>query len=128
MVLMAKAEGVSTIKESIFENRFLHVSELRRMGAQIEINGNEAKIFGKSKQSGMYTNEVFPKPKLFKSLYKELKNKFQQKKLQQIVLCYDKMEASDDDAPDEYFTKRSSLLIVENNQIYGFTVRNRFDD
>ena len=52
MVLMTKAEGVSTIKESIFENRFMHVSELRRMGAQIEIKGNKAKIFGKSKLNG----------------------------------------------------------------------------
>ena len=52
MVLMAKADGISTIKENIFENRFMHVSELRRMGAQIEINGNKAKIFGKSKLNG----------------------------------------------------------------------------
>ena len=52
MVLMTKAEGVSVIKENIFENRFMHVSELRRMGAQIEIKGNKAKIFGKSKLNG----------------------------------------------------------------------------
>ena len=52
MVLMTKAEGISTIKEGIFENRFMHVSELRRMGAQIEIKGNKAKIFGKSKLNG----------------------------------------------------------------------------
>ena len=52
MVLMIKANGVSTIKENIFENRFMHVSELRRMGAQIEIKGNKAKIFGKSKLNG----------------------------------------------------------------------------
>ena len=52
MVLMTKAQGVSTIKEGIFENRFMHVSELRRMGAQIETNGNKAKIFGKSKLNG----------------------------------------------------------------------------
>ena len=52
MVLMSRAEGVSTIKEGIFENRFMHVSELRRMGAQIEIKGNKAKIFGKSKLNG----------------------------------------------------------------------------
>ena len=44
MVLMTKAEGISTIKEGIFENRFMHVSELRRMGAQIEIKGNKANI------------------------------------------------------------------------------------
>ena len=52
MVLMTRAEGVSSIKEGIFENRFMHVSELRRMGAQIETNGNMAKIFGKSKLNG----------------------------------------------------------------------------
>ena len=52
MVLMTKAEGVSTIRETIFENRFMHVSELRRMGAHIEIKGNKAKIFGKSKLNG----------------------------------------------------------------------------
>ena len=52
MVLMTKAEGVSTIKENIFENRFMHVSELRRMGAKIETKGNKAKIFGKSKLNG----------------------------------------------------------------------------
>ena len=52
MVLMTKAEGISTIKEGIFENRFMHVSELRRMGAQIEIKGNKAKIFGKTKLNG----------------------------------------------------------------------------
>jgi len=52
MVLMTKATGVSTIKENIFENRFMHVSELRRMGAHIETKGNKAKIFGKSKLNG----------------------------------------------------------------------------
>jgi UDP-N-acetylglucosamine 1-carboxyvinyltransferase len=52
MVLMTRAEGVSIIKENIFENRFMHVSELRRMGAQIEVKGNKAKIFGKGKLNG----------------------------------------------------------------------------
>ena len=52
MVLMTKAEGISIIKENIFENRFMHVSELRRMGAQIITNGNKAKIFGKSQLNG----------------------------------------------------------------------------
>jgi UDP-N-acetylglucosamine 1-carboxyvinyltransferase len=52
MVLMINAEGTSTIKESIFENRFMHVSELRRMGANIETLGNKAKIFGNSKLNG----------------------------------------------------------------------------
>ena len=52
MVLMSKAEGISTIKENIFENRFMHVSELRRMGANIKICGNKAKIFGGNKLYG----------------------------------------------------------------------------
>ena len=52
MVLMTKAEGISSIKENIFENRFMHVSELRRMGAHIEIKGNKAKIFGEKKLNG----------------------------------------------------------------------------
>jgi UDP-N-acetylglucosamine 1-carboxyvinyltransferase len=52
MVLMTKATGTSTIKENIFENRFMHVSELRRMGAQISISGNQAKVHGGSKLNG----------------------------------------------------------------------------
>ena len=52
MVLMTKAQGISTIKENIFENRFMHVSELKRMGAKIETKGNKAKVFGKSKLNG----------------------------------------------------------------------------
>ncbi len=52
MVLMTRAEGTSTIKENIFENRFMHVSELRRMGAQIEVKGNQAKVYGNSKLYG----------------------------------------------------------------------------
>ena len=52
MVLMTKASGISTIKENIFENRFMHVSELRRMGAHIEVLGKKAKIYGGSKLHG----------------------------------------------------------------------------
>ena len=52
MVLMTKADGISTIKENIFENRFMHVSELKRMGAHIEILGNKARIYGGSKLYG----------------------------------------------------------------------------
>ena len=52
MVLMTKAKGISKIKENIFENRFMHVPELRRMGAQIETKGSKAKIFGKRKLNG----------------------------------------------------------------------------
>ena len=52
MVLMTRASGTSTIREDIFENRFMHVSELRRMGAQIEIRGNKAIVLGKRKLNG----------------------------------------------------------------------------
>ena len=46
MVLLCKANKKSLIKEDIFENRFMHVAELNRMGAQISINGNKATIQG----------------------------------------------------------------------------------
>jgi len=49
MVLLCKANKRSTIKEDIFENRFMHVSELNRMGAQISIKGNKAIVSGKIK-------------------------------------------------------------------------------
>jgi len=52
MVLMTKSEDVSTIRENIFENRFMHVSELRRMGANIEVSGNRAKIYGGNQLNG----------------------------------------------------------------------------
>ena len=46
MVLLCKANKKSLIKEDIFENRFMHVAELNRMGAQILIKGNKAIIEG----------------------------------------------------------------------------------
>ncbi|RLC28083.1 MAG: UDP-N-acetylglucosamine 1-carboxyvinyltransferase, partial [Deltaproteobacteria bacterium] len=52
MVLMSVARGLSIISETIFENRFIHVSELRRMGADITISGNTAMIKGVSGLSG----------------------------------------------------------------------------
>ena len=52
MSLNLVASGNSKILETIFENRFMHVSELRRMGAQIVTVANKAKIFGKSKLNG----------------------------------------------------------------------------
>ena len=52
MVLMTRAEGVSMIKENIFENRFMHISELRRMGAHIKTKGNKATVFGKKQLNG----------------------------------------------------------------------------
>ena len=47
MALMCIAKGSSIIKETVFENRFIHVSELKRMGADIEINGDQALVRGK---------------------------------------------------------------------------------
>ncbi|MBA4122736.1 MAG: UDP-N-acetylglucosamine 1-carboxyvinyltransferase [Acidobacteria bacterium] len=52
MALMTQAEGTSTIVETIFENRFMHASELVRMGADIQISGNTATINGKTKLMG----------------------------------------------------------------------------
>jgi len=49
MVLLCKANKKSFIKEEIFENRFMHVAELNRMGAKISINGNQATIEGNIK-------------------------------------------------------------------------------
>jgi UDP-N-acetylglucosamine 1-carboxyvinyltransferase len=46
MVLMSIADRVSLISENIFENRFIHVSELHRMGADIEVSGNTAMVKG----------------------------------------------------------------------------------
>ncbi|MDC0396417.1 UDP-N-acetylglucosamine 1-carboxyvinyltransferase [Candidatus Pelagibacter sp.] len=49
MVLLCKANKKSYIREEIFENRFMHVAELNRMGAKISINGNQATIEGNIK-------------------------------------------------------------------------------
>ena len=51
MVLMSIANGTSVISETIFENRYIHVSELRRMGADIIISGNTATVKGVGKLS-----------------------------------------------------------------------------
>ena len=52
MAFMAVAEGTSVIRETIFENRFMHVAELRRMGADIETQGGIATIRGVEKLKG----------------------------------------------------------------------------
>ena len=52
MVLMTQANGISKIKENIFENRFMHIPELKRMGAKIEIKNKTAYIQGPSKLTG----------------------------------------------------------------------------
>jgi len=48
MALATQAEGTSVIEERLFENRFMHVSELQRMGAKITLKGNTATIEGKT--------------------------------------------------------------------------------
>ena len=52
MVLMTKAKGISKIQENIFENRFMHVPELRRMGAKINVENKLATIEGPVNLSG----------------------------------------------------------------------------
>jgi UDP-N-acetylglucosamine 1-carboxyvinyltransferase len=52
MALMATAEGDAHIRESIFENRFMHVPELARMGAEIEVEGDTAIVHGKRRLKG----------------------------------------------------------------------------
>lgn len=52
LTLLCLAEGRSTVVESIFENRFMHVAELQRLGAKIEVNGNVATIEGPVKFQG----------------------------------------------------------------------------
>jgi UDP-N-acetylglucosamine 1-carboxyvinyltransferase len=46
MALMTKANGTSTIRETIFENRFMHVQELARLGADIQLQGDTATVKG----------------------------------------------------------------------------------
>ena len=52
MALMAMADGTSTIRETIFENRFMHVPELMRMGADISVEGRSATVVGKERLKG----------------------------------------------------------------------------
>jgi UDP-N-acetylglucosamine 1-carboxyvinyltransferase len=52
MALMTLANGVSRITEKIFENRFMHVNELSRMGAKISIQGNQATVVGVRQLTG----------------------------------------------------------------------------
>lgn len=52
MALNTIADGASSVIENIFENRFMHVQELQRMGAQIHLNGNTAMINGVEKLTG----------------------------------------------------------------------------
>jgi UDP-N-acetylglucosamine 1-carboxyvinyltransferase len=52
MALMTMAEGTSNIKETIFENRFMHVQELARLGAKIKLDGQNAEVTGVDKLTG----------------------------------------------------------------------------
>ena len=52
MAMNTIAEGSSIVVETIFENRFMHVQELQRLGAQIEIEGNTAVIQGRAQLEG----------------------------------------------------------------------------
>jgi UDP-N-acetylglucosamine 1-carboxyvinyltransferase len=52
MALMTLTEGLSVIHENIFENRFMHVAELRRMGADIMVEGGKAIVKGQGKLDG----------------------------------------------------------------------------
>jgi UDP-N-acetylglucosamine 1-carboxyvinyltransferase len=49
---MTKAEGTTFIRETIFENRFMHVQELARLGADIHLDGDTAEVRGVSRLTG----------------------------------------------------------------------------
>ncbi|WP_345974838.1 UDP-N-acetylglucosamine 1-carboxyvinyltransferase [Sulfurimonas sp. HSL3-7] len=52
LALATQAHGTSTIEERLFENRFMHVSELQRLGADIKLSGHTATVIGPSQLSG----------------------------------------------------------------------------
>lgn len=52
VALMSVARGTSVITETVFESRFLHVEELRRMGADIRVEGNRAVVTGRERLTG----------------------------------------------------------------------------
>ena len=52
MALMTQAEGRAVIEETVFENRFMHASELQRMGARISIDGHRASVTGPTPLTG----------------------------------------------------------------------------
>ncbi len=52
LALATQADGTSTIEERLFENRFMHISELQRLGAEIKLNGHIATIKGPTKLFG----------------------------------------------------------------------------
>jgi UDP-N-acetylglucosamine 1-carboxyvinyltransferase len=54
MALATQADGISTVREYVFENRFQHVPELNRMGADIRVRNRTAKVRGRSKLTGAH--------------------------------------------------------------------------
>ena len=52
MVLLAVSEGMSVVTETVFENRFIHVGELRRMGVEVQVDGRAAMVHGQSQLQG----------------------------------------------------------------------------
>ncbi|MTI80595.1 MAG: UDP-N-acetylglucosamine 1-carboxyvinyltransferase [Firmicutes bacterium] len=52
MALMTVAQGTSVVTETVFENRFMHVNELKRMGAKIKTEGHTAIVYGPNKLNG----------------------------------------------------------------------------
>jgi UDP-N-acetylglucosamine 1-carboxyvinyltransferase len=52
MALVTRARGTSTIRETIFENRFMHVQELARLGADIQLHGDTATVRGVKRLRG----------------------------------------------------------------------------
>jgi UDP-N-acetylglucosamine 1-carboxyvinyltransferase len=52
MALMSRAKGTSVIRETIFENRFMHVQELARLGARIKLEGDAAHVEGVERLKG----------------------------------------------------------------------------
>lgn len=51
-VLMTQANGISTVEETIYENRFMHIPYLNKMGSKIEVKGDIATIYGPTKLTG----------------------------------------------------------------------------
>jgi UDP-N-acetylglucosamine 1-carboxyvinyltransferase len=60
--LMSTVKGTSMIVETIFENRFMHISELKRMGANIKIDGRTAIIEGNNRLTGVKVNATDLRP------------------------------------------------------------------
>jgi len=56
MAMLTASEGTSVVMENVFENRFMHVSELNKMGANIKIEGHSAIIQGKTNLQGSSVN------------------------------------------------------------------------